>query len=116
MLQLNHIDTATEEYKAIAKEDVVMQEVGQLILELNTDDQTKELLEGRRRYREQLATSNAEGKNSAREELKSIISEKDEQLKSQAAEIKALSEGNTTLTNEISRLKKLLEDNGIQDQ
>lgn len=149
VLQLNHIDTATEEdrannlvywaklfkattweeYKAIAKEDVVMQEVGQLILELNTDDQTKELLEGRRRYREQLATSYAEGENSAREELKSIISEKDEQLKSQAAEIKALSDGNTTLANEnatltnenaaqaneIARLRKLLEDNGIQE-
>ena len=76
MLSLNHTDVATEddisnnlvywasifkattweEFKALADEDPTMEEVANLILELNTDNQAKELLEGQRRYREMMAT------------------------------------------------------------
>ena len=97
VLQLNHTDNATqndidnnlvywaklfkattwEEFKVLADGNEIIEEVGQLILELNTDDQTKELLEGRRRYREQLATSYAAGEINATKKLNTVIEEKD---------------------------------------
>ncbi len=127
VLQLNHIDKATnedinnnlvywaklfkattwEEFRALANGNSVIEEVGQLILELNTDDQTKELLEGRRKYREQLATSYAAGEINVAKKLNTIIEEKD-------AEIATLSDKNASLTDENAKLRKLLEDNGIQ--
>ena len=92
-----------------------------MILELNTDDQTKELLEGRRRYREQLATSYAAGEINTAKKLNPIIQEKDAviaakntTIESQNAEIATLSDEITTLTDENTKLRKLLEDNGIQ--
>ena len=50
---------------------------GNLIYEVNADTQAKELMEGRRRYREQLATSYAAGEIKARKEPSAIIADKD---------------------------------------
>lgn len=85
-----------------------------MILELNTDDQAKELLEGRRRYREQLATSYAAGEINTAKKLNSIIEQKDAVIASQNTEIATLSDKNASLTDENARLRKLLKDNGIQ--
>ncbi|MCR4777251.1 MAG: PD-(D/E)XK nuclease family transposase [Lachnospiraceae bacterium] len=97
VLQLNHTDNATqndidnnlvywaklfrattwEEFIALADGNEIIEEVGDLIFTLNTDDQSKELLEGHRRYREQLATSYAAGEINATKKLNSVIEEKD---------------------------------------
>ena len=60
-----------------AQSIIGLEEVGNLIFALNTDNQAKELMEGRRRYREQLATSYAAGKIASSKEYIGIISEKD---------------------------------------
>ena len=92
-----------------------------MILELNTDDQAKELLEGRRRYREQLATSYAAGEINTAKKLNPIIEQKDAVIASQNTEIATLSDKNVSLTDkntalsdENARLRKLLVDKGIQ--
>ncbi len=46
-----------------------------MIFELNYDNQEKELMEGRRRYREQLATAYAAGEIHTKRELQPIIDE-----------------------------------------
>ena len=111
MLQLQYIDLATKEdidnklvywaelFKASTWDELIaltndqsdMQEVVNLIYEINTDEQTKEILEGRRRYREQLATQYAAGRIDAEKEYKSIIEEKDAELAEQAAYIARVS-------------------------
>lgn len=110
VLQLNHIDNATdddinsnlvywaklfmattwEEFKALADDNIIIEEVGQLIFELNTDNQAKELMEGRRRYREQLATSYAEGKIDAAKEYEAAIADKDATIADKDATIAEL--------------------------
>ena len=97
MLSLNHTDVATEddisnnlvywasifkattweEFKVLANGNPAMEEVGNLILELNTDNQTKELLEGQRRYREMMASQYTAGYTDAEDNYKSIIADKD---------------------------------------
>jgi len=114
VLQLNHIENATEEdisnnlvywaklfmartweeFKALADNDEVIKEVGNLIFELNYDDQAKELMEGRRRYREQLATSYADGKLDASKEYEAIIAEKDATIAALQAKIDKLESQN----------------------
>ena len=110
MLQLNHIDKATEddvknglvywarlfmaetweEFKALADGNEVIEEVGTLIFELNYDNQAKELMEGRRRYREQLATSYAAGEINATKKYNTIITQKDATIAALEARIKEL--------------------------
>ena len=110
MLQLNHIDKATEEdiknglvywaklfkaetweeFKALADGSEVIEEVGTLIFELNYDNQAKELMEGRRRYREQLATSYAAGEINATKKYNTIITQKDATIAALEARIKEL--------------------------
>lgn len=114
VLQLNHIENATEEdisnnlvywaklfmartweeFKALADNNEVIKEVGNLIFELNYDDQAKELMEGRRRYREQLATSYADGKLDASKEYEAIIAEKDATIAALQAKIDKLESQN----------------------
>ncbi|WP_026670918.1 Rpn family recombination-promoting nuclease/putative transposase [Butyrivibrio sp. AE3006] len=97
VLQLNHIELATqedisnnlvywaklfkattwEEFKALAKDNPVIEEVVTMILELNTDDAAREMLEGQRRYKEMLATQYVAGYTDAEEKLGPIIAEKD---------------------------------------
>ncbi len=118
MLQLNHIDKATEEdiqnglvywaqlfkadtweqFKALADGNEVIEEVGTLIFELNYDNQAKEIMEGRRRYREQLATSYAAGKidgekageEKAAQKFTPIIAEKDATIAELQARVQEL--------------------------
>ena len=110
MLQLNHIDKATEddvknglvywaklfmaetweEFKALADGNEVIEEVGALIFELNYDNQAKEIMEGRRRYREQLNTSYSAGRIDTENELLPIIAQKNADLADAKATIAAL--------------------------
>ena len=76
--------------------------VGNLILELNTDNQTKELLEGQRRYREMMASQYTAGYTDAEDNYKSIIADKDATIADKDAEIAELKK---TL-NDIKRQSK----------
>ena len=69
-----------EEFRALAGDDEVIQEVGTMILELNTDEQTRYNLEGQRRYREQMASQYTAGYTDAEDAYKSIIAEKDARI------------------------------------
>ncbi len=123
MLQLNHIELATEEdeennlvywaklfnattweeFKALAENRPEVREVGDMVLTLNTDNQAAEILEGQRRYREMLATARAEGVQEGiqvtEEKYEKIIEDKDATI---AAEIAK----NAALQAELDRLKK----------
>ena len=132
MLSLNHTDVATEddisnnlvywasifkattweEFKVLANGDPTMEEVGDLILELNTDNQAKELLEGQRRYREMMATQYSAGYIDAEENYKSIIADKDATIAEisasnaeKDAKLKADAETISKLEAELSRLR-----------
>ena len=122
MLQLNYTDLATkadidnnlvycanlfkattwEDFKALAKDNPAIEEVGTMIFELNYDNQAKELLEGQRRYREQMATEYATGVIDAKKELQPIIDD--------------LKEKSAKLENENARLQALLKEHGISDK
>ncbi len=129
MLSLNHTDIATEdnidnnlvywasifkatiweEFKALSAGDPAMEEVGNLILELNTDNQAKELLEGQRRYREMMASQYTAGYTDAEDNYKSIIADKDAVIADKDA---AIADMNAMLSDkdaEISALKEELE-------
>ena len=129
MLQLNYTDLATkadidnnlvywanlfkattwEDFKALAKDNPAIEEVGTMIFELNYDNQAKELLEGQRRYREQMATEYAAGVIDTKKELQPIIDDLEE--KSAKLESK-----NANLENENARLQALLKEHGISDK
>ncbi|WP_029232358.1 Rpn family recombination-promoting nuclease/putative transposase [Butyrivibrio sp. VCB2006] len=114
VLQLNHIDLATksdeennlvywaklfnastwEEFTALAGDNPDIEEVGTMIFTLNTDNQTAEILEGQRRYREMLATAHADGVKETEERLGAVIAEKDETIKRLTAELEAFKKQN----------------------
>ena len=118
VLQLNHTDKATkedkhnnlvywaelfkattwEEFKALAKNHPDIEEVGNLIFELNYDNQTKEILEGQRRYREQMNSQYTAGYTDAEEKYESELAKKD-------AENSELQNENSELQNENSELQ-----------
>ena len=97
MLSLNHTDKATrddiennlvywaelfnattwEEFQQLADGNPAIEEVGDLILELNTDNQTKEILEGQRRYREIMASQYTAGYTDAEDKYMALIADKD---------------------------------------
>ncbi len=97
VLQLNHTDLATqeditnnlvywanlfkattwEEFKTLAKNHPDIEEVGNLIFELNYDNQAKEILEGQRRYREQMNSQYTAGYTDAEEKYEAELAEKD---------------------------------------
>ena len=91
--------TTWEDFKALAKDNPAIEEVGSMIFELNYDNQAKELLEGQRRYREQMATEYAAGVRDAKKELQPVI----EDLESE----------NVDLKDEVARLQALLKEHGI---
>ncbi|MBR4667697.1 MAG: PD-(D/E)XK nuclease family transposase [Butyrivibrio sp.] len=100
VLQLNHTELATEkdisnnllywaklfkaktweEFKALAKDNPVIEEVGNMIFELNTDEETKYMLEGQRRYKEMIASQYAAGYSDAEDKLNPIIEAQKEEL------------------------------------
>lgn len=110
VLELNHTDMATqedenndlvywaklfkastwEEMRDLVQDNSDMEEVADLILELNTDNQTKEILEGQRRYREQMATQYALGQKDTEEKYEGIIAEKDSKIAELEAKIQEL--------------------------
>jgi predicted transposase/invertase (TIGR01784 family) len=107
MLQLNHTDLATkedirnnlvywadlfkattwEEFKSLAKNHPDIEEVGNLIFELNYDNQAKELLEGQRRYREQMNSQYTAGYTDAEEKYESELAKKDATIAELQAEL-----------------------------
>ena len=110
MLQLNHTDLATqedivnnlvywadlfkattwEEFKNLAKNHPDIEEVGNLIFELNYDNQAKELLEGQRRYREQMNSQYTAGYTDAEEKYEPELAKKDAALAKKDATIAEL--------------------------
>ena len=69
--------TTWEELHSLIQDHDEIEEVAEMIFTLNTDDQSKEILEGQRRYREQLATQYAAGKIDAKKEYEEKLAEKD---------------------------------------
>ena len=114
MLSLNHTDKATkddkdnnlvywaelfnaatwEEFQRLADGNPAIEEVGDLILELNTDNQTKEILEGQRRYREMMDSQYAAGYTDAEDKYKSIVAEISASNAEKAATIAEISASN----------------------
>jgi hypothetical protein len=133
VLQLNHIEEATEEdvtnnlvywaklfkagtweeFKALAKGNPVIEEVGNMIFELNTDDSTKHVLEGQRRYKEMIASQYVAGYTDAEEKLNPIIAAKDAEIADKdnalAEKDNALAEKDNTIAEKDALLKKYLE-------
>ena len=123
VLQLSHINNATEDdinnnlvywaklfqadtwedFKALAKDNPAIEEVGDLILELNTDNQAKEILEGQRRYREMLASEHAGGYQEAEEKYTKLLEEKDNAL---AKKDTALAKKDATIAEKDAALAK----------
>ena len=99
--------TTWEEFKSLADNNVIIEEVGHLIFELNTDNQAKELMEGRRRYREQLATYYAEGKTAAAKEYEAALADKDATIADKDATI---ADKDATIAKLLAKIKEL-EDN-----
>ena len=107
VLQLNHTGLATqkdidnnlvywanlfkattwEDFKALAKDNPAIEEVGTMIFELNYDNQAKEILEGQRRYREQMNSQYTAGYTDAEEKCKAEIAEKERLIAKIDAEI-----------------------------
>jgi hypothetical protein len=83
-----------EELASLAQGRAEVEEVADLILELNTDNQTKEILEGQRRYREQMATQYAAGRLDTQKEYEAIIADKDKTISELLAEIERLKKEN----------------------
>ena len=124
VLQLQYIDMATkedissnlvywaklfnattwEEFKALAAGNADIEEVGNLILTLNTDDKQKELLEGQRRYREQMASQYTAGYTDAEEAYQNIIISKDATITDQA---NTISEQANTIADRDNTIKQL---------
>ncbi len=94
--------TTWEDFKALAKDDPAIEEVGTMIFELNYDNQAKELLEGQRRYREQMATEYAAGVRDAKKEMQPVIDE--------------LEGANNNLKDKASHLHAILKEHGISDK
>ena len=114
MLQLNHTDLATqedivnnlvywanlfkattwEEFKNLAKNHPDIEEVGNLIFELNYDNQAKELLEGQRRYREQMNSQYTAGYTDAEEKYENEIVQLQAELKTLQAELEKYKNAN----------------------
>ncbi|WP_026517471.1 hypothetical protein [Butyrivibrio sp. MC2021] len=79
-----------EELQSLIIGHIDMEEVANLILELNTDNQAKEILEGQRRYREQMATQYAVGRMDAQKEYEGTIDQLQEELDKKDATIENL--------------------------
>ena len=121
VLQLNHTELATrkdvesgllywaelfnastwEEFKELAKDNPSIEEVGKMIVKLSTDDQTAEILEGQRRFREQMATTRhlLEDAQKKVAEMSETIADKEATIADKEATI-------AELQAEIQRLKE----------
>ena len=126
VLQLNHTDKATkedidnnlvywaelfkvttwEEFKALAKNHPDIEEVGTLIFELNYDNQAKEILEGQRRYREQMNSQYTAGYTDAEEKYEPELAQKESKISELCDENTELRDENSGLRDENAELKR----------
>ena len=128
MLSLNQTDAATiddidnnlvywadlfqastwEEFKKLAEGNPDIEEVGNLILELNTDNQAKEILEGQRRYREMMASQYTAGYTDAEDKYVTLLADKDAAIADKDATIADKDAAIQRLENELADLKEKL--------
>ena len=80
--------TTWEEFRELSGDDEAIEEVGNLIFTLNTDNQTREILEGQRRYREQMASQYTAGYTDAQDKYASKITEMESAIADKDALIK----------------------------
>ncbi len=104
--------TTWEEFKELAKGNPAIEEVGNMILELNTDNQAKEILEGQRRYREMMASQYTAGFTDAEEKytpiidnMKSELADKNATIAGMGAELADKDEVIAQLEQELTKLK-----------
>ena len=99
-----------EEFKKLAEGNPDIEEVGNLILELNTDNQAKEMLEGQRRYREMMASQYTAGYTDAEDKYVPLLADKDATIADKDA---AIANKDATIANKdatILMLEKELAD------
>ena len=106
--------TTWEEFKTLAKNHPDIEEVGNLIFELNYDNQAKEILEGQRRYREQMNSQYTAGYTDAEEKYEAVVAEKDialaekdASLAENAASLAAKDATIAELQAELAKYKKM---------
>lgn len=112
MVQLNQIKNATntdrennlvywaklisaetwEEFKALADGSPAIEEVGDLMMQINADNEKKTVLEAQRKYREVVASQYAAGVEDTEEKLKPIIEEQKAVIAEKDATIAKLQE------------------------
>ena len=82
-----------------------------MIFELNTDNQAQEILEGQRRYREQMATQYAVGRLDAQKEYQEKLDEKDKVIEEKDKKIeekdKKLEEKDKTIEDLLKQIEEL---------
>ena len=93
-----------EELQSLAQGHEDIEEVADLIFELNTDNQAQEILEGQRRYREQMATQYAVGRLDAQKEYQEKLEEKDKKIEEKD---KTIEEKDKTIENLMKRIEEL---------
>lgn len=102
-----------EEIQNLAQEREDIEEVADMIFTLNTDNHAKEILEGQRRYREQLASQYAAGRIDAQEEYREKLQEKDKTIEEKDKTIEEkdslLDAANQTIEELQKRIKELEE-------
>ncbi|SFB88767.1 PD-(D/E)XK nuclease family transposase [Butyrivibrio sp. YAB3001] len=126
VLQLNQIELATdedissglvywaklfnattwEEFKSLAQENEATKEVGNLMYTINSDTQAKAILEGQRRYREQMASQYAAGLIDAAEKYEHVIQEKDDTIAEQKSTINEQASTIELLKAELAKYKE----------
>ncbi len=95
-----------EEFKALANGIPAIEEVGNLMLILNTTDQEREILEGQRRYREQMASQYTAGYTDCEEKLNPVISNLSTQISGLNRQNSDLNKKNSDLNKKNSDLNK----------
>ena len=81
------------------------QQVGNLIFELNYDNQAKEILEGQRRYREQMNSQYTAGYTDAEEKYEAVLAERDIALAEKDASIAEQAAAIAKLQEELKKYK-----------
>ncbi|RKM59727.1 hypothetical protein D6856_10970, partial [Butyrivibrio sp. XB500-5] len=80
--------------------------VGTLIFELNYDNQAKEILEGQRRYREQMNSQYTAGYTDAEEKYEPELAQKESKISELCDENTELRDENAELKRKIAELEK----------
>ena len=133
MVQLNQIENATntdrennlvywaklinaetwEEFRALANGSPAIEEVGDLMMQINADNEKKTVLEAQRKYREVVASQYAAGVEDTEKKLKPLIEEKDITIAEQKKAIEKKDEAIEEKDATIAKLQELLAKSGI---